>query len=293
MVSMKTCEQVFTPTKIQDPNLFVENLNTCKSLVKFEPSPVEQFLCDLDKVTRKRTFQFVAGIGEQRQLPLCFTLTGDHVYDVIQVSLRKRRKSAIDITNEPSTSQSISSSEPPSSESIASSEPASTPKPLLALEWESEQQQEWPADFEALLEDEDEESWFGKPTMSVISDICELTSKLGNRVPKTAMFLWAQFMHLISCSKKFLSCERSEDQGSNPREVLREPPRGCYLSLYCKDFSEERSRAVADKKTKKQDTKRNLKRTHGALIEKYHNNTNRKRAMDSRRFNRGGGRRGC
>lgn len=254
---------------------------------------MEQFLCDLDKVTRKRTFQFVAGIGEQRQLPLCFTLTGDHVYDVIQVSLRKRRKSAIDITNEPSTSQSISSSEPPSSESIASSEPASTPKPLLALEWESEQQQEWPADFEALLEDEDEESWFGKPTMSVISDICELTSKLGNRVPKTAMFLWAQFMHLISCSKKFLSCERSEDQGSNPMEALREPPRGCYLSLYCKDFSEERSRAVADKKTKKQDTKRNLKRTHGALIEKYQNNTNRKRAMDSRRFHRGGGRRGC
>ena len=293
MVSMKTCEHVFTPTKIQDPNLFVEDLNTCKSLVKFEPSPVEQFLCDLDKVTRKRTFQFVAGIGEQRQLPLCLTLTGDHVYDMIQVSLRKRRRSAIDITNEPSISESISSSEPPSSESIASPEPASTPKPLLALEWQPEPQKEWPADFEALLEDEDEESWFGKPTMSVISDICELTSKLGNRVPKTAMFLWAQFMHLISCSKKFLSCERSEDQGSNPKEVLREPPRGCYLSFYCKDFSEERSRAVADKKTKKQDTKRNLKRTHGALIEKYHNNTNRKRAMDSRRFHRGGGRRGC
>ena len=286
-IHLKSCKQAIKANKLQPKHVFVEDLNTCKSLVQFESSPVIKLLQDLDNITRERTFEFVAGIGKERQLPLRMILRHDHVYNLIQMSIRKRRKfnSAFKVTTE------LPSPEP----SVVSSEPMCNPKPLLALEWQPEEPEEWPAGFEALPEDEEEEEerWFAKPAMSLISDICEMTSKLGHGVPKAAMFLWAQFLQLISCSKKFFSCEQSEDGETNRRDVFLEPPRAGFLRLCCKDFNEERSRAVAVKKIKNQDTKRSLKRAHGALIQRYHHNTNRKRAMDSMRFQRGGGRRGC
>ena len=277
-MQMITCKQVIQPVKLQPKMALIEDLNTCTSVVEFKPSPVKKLLWDLDNLTRKRTFEFVAGIGDQRQLPMRMTLSHDHVYDLVQLSIRKRRKFNANAADLPCL-------EP----SVVSSELACTRKPLLALEWEAEQPDEWPADFETSEEDE---SWYVHPAMTVISDICEMTSKLGHRVPKAAMFLWAQLLQLFSCSKKFLTCEENEE-GRGRNEVIREPPQGCYLSTLCRGASEGRTRAVAEKKTKKQVTKKNLKRAHGALIQKSYNSTNRKRAMDFGRFQRACGRRGC
>lgn len=277
-IKIGSCEQVVKPVKLQPKHVLVEDLST--SIIQFEPSPVKQLLWDLENIKRKRTFEFVAGIdGDSGKLPLRTTLSQDHVYDLLKLSIRKRRK----FNPVASTDESLE----PFVASRVGLEPAYIPKPLLALEWRTEQ----PAEL-----DEDEDRWFSKPTISAISNICErtsqLTSQLRHQVPKAAMFLWAQILQLLSCSKKLLSLENTEEQGRRSA-LFREPPRGCYLSVCCKDFSEERSRALAEKKTKRQDTKKNLRRAHGALTQKYYDNTNRKRAMDSKRFQRGCGRRGC
>lgn len=279
------CEQLVKPMKVQPKYSFVEDLST--SVVQFEPSPVKKLLWDLDNIKRKRTFEVVTGVGgDSRELPLRMTLSQEHVYDLLKLSIRKRRKSN-PVAN---TAESL---EPLVVNRV---EPARTPKPLLTLEWQTEQPEEWPAEFQADEPDEDEDNWFTKPAICAFSDLCERTSQLsmqiGHHVPKAAMFLWAQLLQFLSCSKKLLSLEQTEDLGHH-RALFREPPRGCYLSVCCKDFSEERGRALAAKKTKRQDTKKNLRRAHGALTQKYYDNTNRKRAMDSKRFQRGCGRRGC
>jgi len=276
-MQMIRSEPIIKSVSPQPKHVLVDDL--CTSVVQFQPSPVKRLLWDLDNIKRKRAFEFVAGIdGDSRKLPARMTLREDLVYDLIKVSIRKRRKfNAVAKTAESATVDQ------------ACLEPAYTPKALLALEWRAEPE-EWPAEFQADDSDEVDDKWF------TFSDICErtsqLTTQLRHQVPRAAMFLWAQILQLLSCSKKLLSVECSEDQGSRGA-VFREPPRGRYLSVCCKDFSEERSRALAEKKTKRQDTKKNLRRAHGALTQKYHDNTNRKRAMDSKRFHRGCGRKGC
>lgn len=282
-MQMISGEHATKPVNPQPKHVFVNDL--CTSLVQFEPSPMKKLLWDLDNIKRKRTFEFVAGIdGDSGKLPVHMTLSKDHVYDLVKLSIRKRRK----FNPVAKTAESL--------EPAIVDRAAYTPEPLLALEWHTEQPEEWPAEFQADESDEVDDKWFTKPTISAFSDICErtsqLTTQLRHQVPRAAMFLWAQILQLLSCSKKLLSVENSEDQGRRSA-LFREPPRGCYLSVCCKDFSEERSRALAEKKTKRQDTKKNLRRAHGALTQKYYDNTNRKRAMDSKRFHRGCGRRGC
>ena len=274
---------------LQPKQLFVDDL--CTSVVQFQPSPVKRLLWDLDNIKRKRAFEFVAGIdGDTGKLPARMTLREDHVYDLVKLSIRKRRR----FNAVPKTAESLE----PAIVDQACLEPAYTPKPLLALEWRTGQPEEWQAEFQAEESGEvDDTQWFTKPAISAFSDICErtsqLTTQLRHQVPRAAMFLWAQILQLLSCSKKLLSVETdSEDQGRR-RALFREPPRGRYLSVCCKDFIEERSRVLAEKKTKRQDTKKNLRRAHGALTQKYYENTNRKRAMDSKRFHRGCGRKGC
>lgn len=286
-IQMISREQVVKPIKLQPSRVFVEDLST--SVVPFEPSPVKKLLWDLDNIKRKRTFEFVAGIdGESGKLPLRMTVSQDHVYDLLKLSVRKRRKFN-PVANTAESPESFVLSR-------VGLERVHTPRPLLALEWRTEQPDEWTANFPADESDEVEDMWFTKPALSAFSDICErtsqLTTQLRHQVPRAAMFLWAQILQLLSCSKKLLSLESTEEQGRRGA-LFREPPRGCYLSVYCKNFSEERSRALAEKKTKRQDTKKNLRRAHGALTQKYYDNTNRKRAMDSKRFQRGCGRRGC
>ena len=269
-MNLKSYVQGIELIKIQPKHALIDDLSTCKAVVPFEPSPVKKLLWDLESFTRKRSFEFVGGIGDERQLPLRMPLSHDHVYDLVQLSIRKRRKF-----------NSVAEVELPCFDpSVVLSEPARTPVsvPLLALEWKPEQP---------------EGNWFVQPAMSVISDICEITSNLGRHVPKAAMFLWTQFLQLLSVSKKYLSRKANEDHARGRTEVVREPTRDCYLTLCGKGFIEERSRAFARKKTKRQDTKKNLKRAHAALTQKYHHNANRKRAMDSGRFQRGCGRRGC
>ena len=271
----------------QPKHVFVNDL--CTSVVQFEPSPVKKLLWDLDNIKRKRAFEFVAGIdGDFAKLPVRATLSKDHVYDLVKLSIRKRRK----FNAVAKTAESLE----PAIADRACLEPAYTPEPLLALEWRTGQSEEWPAEFQVDESDEVNDKWFTNPAISAINGICErtsqLTSQLRHQVPRAAMFLWAQILQLLSCSRKLLSVDNSEDQGR--RGVLvREPPRGRYLSVCCKHFSEGRSRAMAEKKTKRQDTKKNLRRSHGALTQKYYDNTNRKRAMDSKRFHRGCGRKGC
>ena len=286
---MTSCEQaVIEPINVPPKHVFVEDLST--SVVTFEPSPVKKLLWDLDNIKRKRTFEFVAGMErESENFPLRMTLGQDQVYDLIKLSIRKRRKFH-PVAN---TTESL---EPfvVCRESLGL---AQTPKPLLALEWQPDQAEEWPAEFQADVSDEDEDMWWCTASaIPVFSDICErtsqLTTKLRHQVPRAAMFLWGQIMQLLSCSKKLLCLENTEDPGHG-NALSCEPPRGCFLRVCCKDFSEERSRALAEKNTKRQDTKKNLKRAHGALTQKYSDNTNRKRAMDSNRFRKGCGRRGC
>lgn len=265
---LKSYEPGIEPMKLQPKLALVDDLSTCKAVVPFESSPVKKLLWDLENLTRKRSFEFVGGIGNDRQPPLRMAVSHDHVYDLVQLSIKKRRKfnSVAEV--------GLSCFDP----SVVSSQPTRTPMPLLALEWEAEKPQE---------------NWFVQPAMSVISDICEMTSRLKHHVPKAAMFLWTQFLQLLSVSKKYLSRKANEDHARRRSEVVREPTRECYLSLCGKGFSEERSRALARKKTKRQDTKKNLKRANAAMTQKCHHNTNRKRAMGSGRFQRGCGRRGC
>ena len=281
---MTSCQQVIKPIMQQPTHALIGDLNTCKSVVQFEPSPVKKLLWDLNNLTRKRSLELVVGFGDARQLPPRMTLKHDQVYDLVQMSIRKRCK-----FNSLAKTADLLCLET----SVVTSEPTRTPKPLLALEWKAEQSVELPLDFDFSQEDDEEENWFALPAMSVITEICEMTSKLGHQVPKAAMFLWAQFMQLLSCSKKYGTCEQTENDARGRSEVIREPSRGCYLSVCCRMFDEERNRALAEKKIKRQDTKKSLKRAHGAITQKYCNSTNRKRAMDLKRFQRGSGRRGC
>ena len=284
---MISSEQVIKSVNPQPKHPFVDDL--CTSVVQFEPSPVKMLLWDLDNIKQKRAFEFVAGIdGDSGEPPVRMTLSEDHVYGLVKLSIRKRPKFN-------AVAKTVESLEPAIVDHTCL-EPAYTPEPLLALEWRPGQPEEWPAEFQADESDEVDDKWFTKSAISAFSDICErtsqLTTQLRHQVPRAAMFLWAQILQLLSCSKKLLSTENSVDQGRRSA-LFREPPRGCYLSVCCKDFSEEKSRASAEKKTKRQDTKKNLRRAHGALIQKYYDNTNRKRAMDSKRFHRGCGRKGC
>ena len=275
------------PINLLSKHVFVEDLST--SVVPLEPSPVKKLLWDLDNIKRKRTFEFVAGMErESGNFPLRMTLGQDQLYDLIKLSIRKRRKFH-PVAN---TTESLE----PLVVSRESLGPAHTRKPLLALEWRPDQAEEWPAEFQADESDEDEDMWCTAPAVPAFSDICErtlqLTTKLRHQVPRAAMFLWGQIMQLLSCSKRLLCLENTEDPGHG-NALSREPPRGCYLSVCCKDFTEERSRALAEKKIKRRDTNKNLRRAHGALTQKSYDNTNRKRAMASNRFHRGCGRRGC
>ena len=278
-IQMTGYEPVLEPVKLQPKHVFVEDLST--AVVKYEPSPVKKLLWELDNINRKRTFDFVAEMSsDSSEVPLRMTLNQDHVYDLLKLSIRKKRKfNPVLKTADPLEPFVVSR--------VVDIEPAHTPKPLLALEWHASEPDE---------DDEGEDKWFMKSKLPVFSELCERTSKLssqlGHQIPRAAMFLWAQILQLLSCSKRLLSLEGAEDQGHR-NAIFREPPRGCYLSACCKDFSEGRGRASAEKKTKRHDTKRNLKRAHGALTQKYYDNTNRKRAMDSKRFQRACGRRGC
>ena len=266
-MKFKSCKQVIAPVKLQSTHSLIDDLSTCRTVVPFEASPANKLLLDLNNLTQKRHFEFVAEIGDKRQLPLRMTLNNDHVYDLIQVSVRKRH-----------SFNKYSKVELPSIESpVVCSEPKSISVPLLALEWEEEQS---------------EEDYYTQPAMSVINDICEMTSRMGHRVPKVAMYLWTQFVQLLSCSKRYLTSHQNDDCARGRTEVLREPTRDCYLRLCYKGLSEENSQAIAEKKTKRKDTKKNLKRANAVTTQKYYHNTNRKRAMDCRRFQRGCGRRG-
>lgn len=284
---MISSKQAIKSVSLQPKHVFVDDV--CTSVVQFQPSPVNRLLWDLDNIKRKQDFNFVAGIGgDSYKLPARMTLSENHVYDLVKLSIRKRRKfNAVAKTAE-SLERAIADRACP--------EPAYTPEPLLALEWRTGELEEWQAEIQSDESDEIDDKWFRKPAISAISDICErtaqLTTQLRHQVPRAAMFLWAQILQLFSCSKKVLSVEASEDQGRRSA-LFREPPRGRYLSVCCQDLIEERSRAAAEKKTKRQDTKKNLRRAHGALTQKYYDNTNRKRAMDSKRFHRGCGRKGC
>lgn len=281
-------EQAIKSINPPPKHVFIDDL--CTSVVLFEPSPVKKLLWDLDNIKRKRAFEFVAEIdGDSGKLPVRMTLSEDHVYGLVKLSITKRRKC--------DAVAKITESLEPAIVDEVRLEPAYTPEPLLALEWNTGQQEEWPAEFQSDESDEVDDKWFTKSANSAFRDICERTSQLAtqlrHQVPRAAMFLWAQILQLLSCSKKLLSFENSEDQPGRRNALFLEPPRGRYLSVCCKDLSEERSRALAEKKTKRQDTKKNLRRAHGALTQKYFDNTNRKRAMESNRFHRGCGRKGC
>ena len=280
-------KQAIKSVSSQPKHALVDDL--CTSVVQFQPSPVKRLLWDLDNIKREQDFSFVAGIGgDSCKLPARLTLSKDQVYDLVKLSIRKRR-----IVN--AVAKTAESLEPAIVDD-ACPEPAYTPEPLLALEWCTGGLEEWQAEIQSDESHEIDNKWFRKPAISAISDICErtsqLTTQLRHQVPRAAMFLWAQILQLFSCSKKLPSVEASEDQGRRSA-LFREPPQGRYLSVCCQDLIEERSRAVAEKKTKRQDTKKNLRRAHGALTQKYYDNTNRKRAMDSQRFHRGCGRKGC
>lgn len=268
-MKFKSCNQVLEPVKLQSTLSLIDDLNTCRTIVPFEASPGKKLVLDLDNLTQKREFEFVAVIGDcKRQLPLRMTLKKDHVHDLIQVSVRKR------LSFNKFAKVELPSIEPP----VVCSEPKSISVPLLALEWEEEQTAE---------------NCFTQPAMAVISDICEMTSRLGQRVPKVAMYLWTQFVQLLSCSKRYLTSHQNDDCARGRTEVFREPTRDSYLTLCGKGLSEEDSRIVAEKKTKRKDTKKNLKRANAVVTQKHYHNTNRKRAMDCRRFQPGCGRRGC
>lgn len=262
----------------------LDDLNTCKSVVKYEPSPVKELLCDLQNFTRKRSFDFAAKIGDARQQPVARTVDEGEMCRLIDLSLRKRSKS----------NSTVKLDLPCVGCPVVVSEPKPSPVPLLALEWVEQQQQQCESqtnDHESQQHDEDS-NWLRQPAISMICDICEMTSQIGHRVPKVAVFLWAQFMQLLSRGRKYLCRKQDDDNARDNTEITREPTRECYFALSCKDFSENKNRAVAEKKTKRHDTKKTMKRAHAAMVQMHSHNTNRKRAMNCAKFRRENGRRG-
>ena len=150
MISSKQAIKSVSP---QPKHVFVDDL--CKSVVQFQPSPVNRLLWDLDNINRKRDFDFVAGIGEDScKLPACLTLREDHVYDLVKLSIRKRSK----FNGVAKTAESL---EPAVVES-ACPEPAYTPEPLLALEWREGGLGEWQANFKSDESEEVDGKWFTK-----------------------------------------------------------------------------------------------------------------------------------
>ena len=296
-MQMENPEPVLEPVKLQPKQALIENLST--AIVKFEPSPMDKLLWDLQDIKRERSFDFLAKVrSDSCEVPLRMTVTQGNVCD--RLSIRKRRKFNPVI----STSDLLAVSQ-------VDSEYAHTPKPLLAIEWQPERsnhesvmQESVENHHESVIQendrsedDEGDDKWFMRPALPMFSDLCEKTSqlsaKLGHQIPRAAMFLWAQILQLLSCSKRFLSLKSAMEQ-VRPNAIIREPPQSRFLrSVSRKDYCEERVRASVEKRTKRHDTKKNLKRTHRALTQKYLNDNNRKRAMDSKRFQGACGRRGC
>lgn len=294
---MENPEPVLEPVKLQPKQALIENLST--AIVKFEPSPMDKLLWDLQDIKRERSFDFLAKVrSDSCEVPLRMTVTQGNVCD--RLSIRKRRKFNPVI----STSDLLAVSQ-------VDSEHAHTPKPLLAIEWQPERsnhesvmQESVENHHESVIQesdrsedDEGDDKWFMRPALPMFSDLCEKTSqlsaKLGHQIPRAAMFLWAQILQLLSCSKRLLSLKSAVEQ-VRPNAIIREPPQSRFLrSVSRKDYCEERVRASVEKRTKRHDTKKNLKRTHRALTQKYLNDNNRKRAMDSKRFQGACGRRGC
>ena len=283
---MESCKQVIEPMKLQSgyAHRLLDDLNTCKSIVKYESSPVKELLCDLQNFTRKRSFDFAAKIGDAQQQPVTLTVNKDEMCRLDDISLRKRSKSNSTINFE------LPFVDPP----VVVSEPKPSPVPVLALEWVEQQQEDESQtnDHESQQHDEDS-NWLQQPPISMICDLCEMTSKIGHRVPKVAVFLWAQFMQLLSRGRKFLCRKQDDNNALNNHEITREPTRECYIASSSKDFIENKNRAVAEKKTKRHDTKKTLKRAHAAMVQMHSHNTNRKRAMNCAKFRRENGRRCC
>lgn len=296
-MQMENPEPVLEPVKLQPKQALIENLST--AIVKFEPSPMNKLLWDLQDIKRERRFDFLAKVrSDSCEVPLRTTVTQGNVCD--KLSIRKRRKFNPVI----STSDLLAVSQ-------VDSEHAHTPKPLLAIEWQPERsnhesvmQESVENHHESVIQesdrfedDEGDDKWFMRPALPMFSDLCEKTSqlsaKLGHQIPRAAIFLWAQILQLLSCSKRLLSLKSAVEQ-VRPNAIIREPPQSRFSrSVSCKDYCEERVRASVEKRTKRHDTKKNLKRTHRALTQKYLNDNNRKRAMDSKRFQGACGRRGC
>lgn len=285
---MEISMPVLEPVKLQPKHAYPKDL--CTAVVEFEPSPnATKNLWDSEYIKRKRSFDFVAKIrGDSSEVALRMTLDQDHVCDLLKLSIRKRRK----YNPVTSTSDLLAANQ-------VDAEPAHTPKPLLAIEWQPERLDPPSALMQESDPSEDDEGdkWFMRPAVPMFSDLCEktsqLSSRLGHQIPRAAMFLWAQILQLLSCSKKLLSLKTPEEEGFR-NVIFREPHQRGYLrSVSCKDYCEERGRASMQKKTKRHDSKKSLKRAHGALTQKYYHNTNRKRAMDSTKFQGACGRRGC
>ena len=285
-IQVESCKQVIEPMKLQTGHAhrLLDDLNTCKSVVKYESSPVKELLCDLQNFTRKRSFDFVAKIGDAQQQPVTLAVDKDEMCRLDDISLRKRSKSNSTIKFE------LPFVDPP----VVVSEPKPSPVPVLALEWVEQQQEDESQtnDHESQQHDEDS-NWLQQPPISMICDLCEMTSKIGHRVPKVAVFLWAQFMQFLSRGRKFLCRKQDDNNALNNHEITREPTRECYIASSSKDFIENKNRAVAEKKTKRHDTKKTLKRAHAAMVQMHSHNTNRKRAMNCAKFRRENGRRCC
>ena len=285
-IQVESCKQVIEPMKLQSGHAhrLLDDLNTCKSVVKYESSPVKELLCDLQNFTRKRSFDFAVKIGDAQQEPVTLTVNKDEMCSLDDISLRKRSKSNSIIKFE------LPFVDPP----VVVSEPKPSPVPVLALEWVEQQQEDESQtnDHESQQHDEDS-NWLQQPPISMICDLCEMTSKIGHRVPKVAVFLWAQFMQLLSRGRKFLCRKQDDNNALNNHEITRESTRECYIASSSKDFIENKNRAVAEKKTKRHDTKKTLKRAHAAMVQMHSHNTNRKRAMNCAKFRRENGRRCC
>ncbi|XP_068671062.1 uncharacterized protein [Montipora foliosa] len=281
-IQVGRCTQVIEPMKLHSKHAhwLVDDLNTCKSLVKYDPSPLIQLLSDLKNLNRKQSLELVVRMGDALQEPLCVTVAKDHVCKFVK--------------NRPKSNSLAKFEVPCADHPVVISEPTRNPVPLLALEWIGQQQDEEPADYEKIQQNGEKCNWLAQPAISVISDICEMTSRIGYRVPQVAIFLWAQLLQFLSCSRKYFCRKQEPEVHSNGRtEITGEPKCDCYLTLLSKGFSEDKCRAAAEKKTKRQDTKKNLKRAHAAMVQKHCCNTNRKRAMDCARFRQGNGKRGC
>ena len=153
-------------------------------------------------------------------------------------------------------------------------------KALLALEWEQSRP---------------DVKWYSQPVISVFSDFCLRTSQLRQHMPQATLILrvlWTQFLQLLSFGKDLLCCSHAEDQRSH--NALQPVTVGKYhVTTHGEEFCDGRNRALREKKTGTQDTKKNLRRAYGAQTQKYFAHRNRRRAMECNRLNRGTGRRGC